>query len=191
MEEILYELRDHASGLNAGRWDYLFSMIKNFRDPRAAVRPAGPQRGHHDRPVHARLHRTAGPHLPQARRPRDRRHGGRSSPPRRDPEVNAVAFEKVTADKTARPATASTAPGWPTPTWSRSAASLFDARPRRPAEPAGPPARGRPRRRPRDLIDVAATQGTHHRDGLRTTSRSASATSRPGCAASAPSRSTT
>ncbi|WP_079138442.1 aldolase/citrate lyase/malate synthase family protein, partial [Actinacidiphila rubida] len=32
MEEILYELRDHASGLNAGRWDYLFSIVKNFRD---------------------------------------------------------------------------------------------------------------------------------------------------------------
>src|SRR5690606_30057065 len=32
MDEILYELRDHASGLNAGRWDYLFSIIKNFRD---------------------------------------------------------------------------------------------------------------------------------------------------------------
>jgi malate synthase len=32
MEEILYELRDHMSGLNAGRWDYLFSIIKYFRD---------------------------------------------------------------------------------------------------------------------------------------------------------------
>ena len=32
MDEILYELRDHASGLNAGRWDYLFSIIKYFRD---------------------------------------------------------------------------------------------------------------------------------------------------------------
>jgi len=30
MEEILYELRDHAAGLNAGRWDYLFSAIKKF-----------------------------------------------------------------------------------------------------------------------------------------------------------------
>jgi malate synthase len=30
MEEILYELRDHAAGLNAGRWDYIFSVIKNF-----------------------------------------------------------------------------------------------------------------------------------------------------------------
>jgi malate synthase len=32
MDEILYELREHASGLNAGRWDYLFSVIKKFRD---------------------------------------------------------------------------------------------------------------------------------------------------------------
>ena len=32
MDEILYELRDHMAGLNAGRWDYLFSIIKNFRD---------------------------------------------------------------------------------------------------------------------------------------------------------------
>ncbi len=31
MEEILYELRDHCAGLNAGRWDYLFSVIKKFR----------------------------------------------------------------------------------------------------------------------------------------------------------------
>ncbi|PBC75605.1 malate synthase [Streptomyces sp. TLI_235] len=30
MDEILYELREHAAGLNAGRWDYLFSLIKNF-----------------------------------------------------------------------------------------------------------------------------------------------------------------
>ncbi len=30
MDEILYELKDHASGLNAGRWDYMFSIIKNF-----------------------------------------------------------------------------------------------------------------------------------------------------------------
>jgi malate synthase len=31
MEEILYELREHSAGLNAGRWDYMFSVIKNFR----------------------------------------------------------------------------------------------------------------------------------------------------------------
>jgi malate synthase len=35
MEEILYELREHSSGLNAGRWDYLFSAIKTFRGPSA------------------------------------------------------------------------------------------------------------------------------------------------------------
>ena len=32
MEEILYELRDHSAGLNAGRWDYIFSAIKKFRN---------------------------------------------------------------------------------------------------------------------------------------------------------------
>ena len=32
MDEILWELRDHAAGLNAGRWDYLFSTIKSLRD---------------------------------------------------------------------------------------------------------------------------------------------------------------
>ena len=31
MEEILYELREHSAGLNAGRWDYIFSVIKKFR----------------------------------------------------------------------------------------------------------------------------------------------------------------
>lgn len=31
MDEIIYELRDHSAGLNCGRWDYIFSFIKNFR----------------------------------------------------------------------------------------------------------------------------------------------------------------
>jgi malate synthase len=39
MEEILYDLRDHAAGLNAGRWDYLFSVIKTFRNDESAVLP--------------------------------------------------------------------------------------------------------------------------------------------------------
>src|SRR4029079_15200772 len=30
MDEILYELRDHSAGLNCGRWDYIFSLIKKF-----------------------------------------------------------------------------------------------------------------------------------------------------------------
>jgi malate synthase len=39
MDEILYELRDHSSGLNAGRWDYIFSIIKKFRGRRDLVLP--------------------------------------------------------------------------------------------------------------------------------------------------------
>ena len=39
MDEILYELRDHSYGLNAGRWDYIFSMIKCFRDDPDFVLP--------------------------------------------------------------------------------------------------------------------------------------------------------
>ena len=35
MDEILYELREHASGLNAGRWDYIFSCIKKFKNRHA------------------------------------------------------------------------------------------------------------------------------------------------------------
>jgi malate synthase len=39
MDEILFELRDHSYGLNAGRWDYIFSMIKCFRDDPDFVLP--------------------------------------------------------------------------------------------------------------------------------------------------------
>ncbi len=38
-EEILYELREHASGLNCGRWDYMFSMVKKFRNHRGYMFP--------------------------------------------------------------------------------------------------------------------------------------------------------
>ncbi|CAF9911458.1 hypothetical protein IMSHALPRED_010033 [Imshaugia aleurites] len=39
MEEIIYELRDHSSGLNCGRWDYIFSVIKKFRQSSNFVLP--------------------------------------------------------------------------------------------------------------------------------------------------------
>ena len=39
MDEILYELRQHAAGLNAGRWDYIFSVIKKFREDPAFILP--------------------------------------------------------------------------------------------------------------------------------------------------------
>jgi malate synthase len=68
MEEILYELRDHAAGLNAGRWD---------------GRSARPGAAHHDGAVHARVYRAARAYLPQAGRARHRRHGGVHSQPAR------------------------------------------------------------------------------------------------------------
>jgi malate synthase len=73
MDEILYELREHSAGLNAGRWDYIFSCIKKFkldRDfclaDRAKVTMTAP--------VHALLCAAAAQDLPQARRAGDRRH---------------------------------------------------------------------------------------------------------------------
>jgi malate synthase len=39
MDEILYELRDHSAGLNCGRWDYIFSFIKKFRNHASRVLP--------------------------------------------------------------------------------------------------------------------------------------------------------
>ena len=83
MDEILYELREHATGLNAGRWDYLFSFIKKFRE-RPGVRAPRPRAGDDDRPVHAGVHRASGPDLPPPRRTRDGRHGG-VHPVRRTP----------------------------------------------------------------------------------------------------------
>jgi malate synthase len=43
MEEILYELRDHSAGLNAGRWDYIFSCIKKFKKTRTSAWPTAPR----------------------------------------------------------------------------------------------------------------------------------------------------
>jgi malate synthase len=45
MDEILHELRDHSSGLNCGRWDYIFSFIKTLRADAAAVLPDRSQVG--------------------------------------------------------------------------------------------------------------------------------------------------
>lgn len=39
MDEIIYELRDHSSGLNCGRWDYIFSVIKKLRNNPKFVLP--------------------------------------------------------------------------------------------------------------------------------------------------------
>lgn len=39
MEEILYELRNHITGCNAGRWDYIFSVLKKFKNHKESVLP--------------------------------------------------------------------------------------------------------------------------------------------------------
>ena len=97
MDEILYSLREHIAGLNAGRWDYIFSCIKKFHQFSECVLPDRSQitmsvpfmRAYakllvqtcHKRKAHAM--------------------GGMSAfiPSRKDEHVNKLAFEKVTADK--------------------------------------------------------------------------------------------
>ncbi|MEU2231032.1 malate synthase A [Streptomyces vietnamensis] len=98
MEEILYELRDHAAGLNAGRWDYLFSIVKNFRDggakfvlpDRNAVTMTAPFMRAYTELLVRTCHKRGAHAI-----------GGMAAfiPSRKDAEVNKVAFEKVKADK--------------------------------------------------------------------------------------------
>jgi malate synthase len=97
MEEILYELRDHAAGLNAGRWDYLFSVIKCFREraefvlpDRNAVTMTVPFMHAYTERLVSVCHRR-GAHAM----------GGMSAviPSRTDPEANQRALEAVSADK--------------------------------------------------------------------------------------------
>ena len=73
MDEILYELREHSAGLNAGRWDYIFSCIKKFKRDQELL-PRRPRQGDDDGAVHARLRAAAAEDLPPARRAGDRRH---------------------------------------------------------------------------------------------------------------------
>ncbi len=97
MDEILYELREHSSGLNCGRWDYIFSFIKKFRDRPDFVLPNRAQvtmdkaflkayvdlliKTCHRRGIHAM--------------------GGMAAqiPIKSDPAANEAALEKVTQDK--------------------------------------------------------------------------------------------
>ncbi|MFC0861293.1 malate synthase A [Sphaerimonospora cavernae] len=99
MEEILYELREHSAGLNAGRWDYLFSVIKKFRTrgrefllpERNAVTMTAPFMRAYTELLVRTCHKRGAHAI-----------GGMAAfiPSRRDPEVNEIALEKVRADKT-------------------------------------------------------------------------------------------
>ncbi|CAN5679633.1 malate synthase A [soil metagenome] len=98
MEEILYELRDYASGLNAGRWDYLFSLIKVFRaagpdfvlPDRNSVTMTAPFMRAYTELLVRTCHRRGAFAM-----------GGMAAfiPNRRDPEVTERALAKVRADK--------------------------------------------------------------------------------------------
>jgi malate synthase len=98
MDEILYELRDHSYGLNAGRWDYMFSMIKTFRDRGAEFML--PDRNSVVMTVP--FMRAYTELLVQTCHKREAfAMGGMAAfiPSRKDPEINKVALEKVAADK--------------------------------------------------------------------------------------------
>ncbi|WP_290049912.1 malate synthase A [Amycolatopsis solani] len=97
MEEILYELREHASGLNAGRWDYLFSVIKYFRDAgekfvlpdRNSVTMTAPFMRAYTELLVRTCHKRGAFAI-----------GGMAAfIPSKDPEANKGAFDKVHADK--------------------------------------------------------------------------------------------
>jgi malate synthase len=97
MDEILFELREHSIGLNAGRWDYIFSLIKKFRHradmllpDRAQVTMTVPFMRAYTELLVKTCHRRGTFAM-----------GGMAAfiPSRRDPEVNRVAMEKVREDK--------------------------------------------------------------------------------------------
>jgi malate synthase len=97
MDEILYELREHAAGLNAGRWDYLFSAIKKFRTNPSIASPDRAQltmtlpfmRAYTDLLVQT-CHRRGAHAI-----------GGMAAfiPNRRDPVVTEAALSRVRDDK--------------------------------------------------------------------------------------------
>ena len=98
MEEILYELREHCAGLNAGRWDYIFSIIKNFRGrgasftlpDRSAITMTVPFMRAYTELLVKTCHKRGAHAI-----------GGMSAfiPNRRDPEVTARALDAVSSDK--------------------------------------------------------------------------------------------
>ncbi|ACU35953.1 malate synthase A [Actinosynnema pretiosum subsp. pretiosum] len=96
MEEILHELREHSSGLNAGRWDYVFSVVKNFGDrpgfvlpDRARVTMEAPFLRAYTELLVRTCHKRGAHAI-----------GGMAAfVPSRDAEANAVALDAVAADK--------------------------------------------------------------------------------------------
>ncbi|MED5621433.1 malate synthase A [Ideonella sp. BN130291] len=97
MDEILYELREHSAGLNAGRWDYIFSCIKKFKNDedfcladRAKVTMTAPFMRAYALLLLKTCHKRGAPAI-----------GGMSAliPIKNDPEKNAVAMQGIINDK--------------------------------------------------------------------------------------------
>lgn len=97
MDEILYELRDHSAGLNAGRWDYIFSCIKKFKvdknfclADRAKVTMTAPFMRSYALLLLKTCHHRGAPAI-----------GGMSAliPIKNDPEKNTIAMAGIIADK--------------------------------------------------------------------------------------------
>jgi malate synthase len=164
MDAILYELRDHAAGLNAGRWDYLFSTIKRFRSrpefltpDRSALTMTVPfMKAYSDLVVktcHAR-----GAHAM----------GGMAAviPSRTDEEANRKAFEAVRADKQREAGDGFDGTWVAHPDSVPVATEAFD-------EVLGAAPNQLSRQRPdvspsaASLLDVAATPGARTEEGLR------------------------
>lgn len=97
MDEIIYELRDHMAGLNFGRWDYIFSFIKKFRNFEDKVLP---ERSQVTMDKHF-LKSCAGLLVHTCHKRGVMAIGGMAAqiPRKDDPEANAQALEKVRADK--------------------------------------------------------------------------------------------
>ena len=165
MEEILYELREHSAGLNAGRWDYMFSVIKTFRtrgedfplpDRNSVTMTVPFMRAYTEllvRTCHKRGAHAIG--------------GMAAFIPSKDPAGNEVAFAKVTEDKTreandgfdgswvAHPGMVRDLPGRRSTRCSATARTSWTSSARTCTSP------------PTQLLDVASTPGEVTEAGLR------------------------
>jgi malate synthase len=97
MDEILYELREHSAGLNCGRWDYIFSFIKKFRNRPDFVLPNRAQVTMDRDFLHAYVQLL----IETCHRRRIHAMGGMAAqiPIKNDPVANEEALEKVRQDK--------------------------------------------------------------------------------------------
>jgi malate synthase len=168
MEDILYELRDRSAGLNAGRWDYIYSIIKTFRQrpefvlpDRAQVTMTVPFMRAYTELLVATCHRRGAYAI-----------GGMAAfiPNRRDAELNRIALGKVRDDKV-REATDGFDGTWVAhPGLVDEAARAFDGvlgGRRRQLERT----RDDVRVAARDLLDVRVPGGSITEDGVRTNVR--------------------